>query len=247
MAGRPGRTGGVVQRRVTSWRCQRRIVEGVTSSPSRRRAGSSRARAAMTARSVQLTSAAVVCVVAARPVDGAGRGSRSPWRCRSGRAAPSSSAASRTSGRSASAPPADHAGLARAAKRQVNGCEHRFGHPQARHRSTSPAHLVRALVPLAFLPHAGLWRALCRETVRRFTRRWIAPSGGRGSGGGDLGATRLTWTRKREGTTAWRESVEYRGGVEGAAAQGPRDMAKARLLEAQSPAVQTSHPVTRRL
>jgi hypothetical protein len=91
------------------------------------------------------------------------------------------------------------------------------------------------------------WRAGCVETVRRFTRRWIAPSGGRGSGGGDLGATRLTWTRKREGTTAWRESVEYRGGVEGAAAQGPRDMAKAGLLEAQSPAVQTSHPVTRRL
>ena len=68
------------------------------------------------------------------------------------------------------------------------------------------------------------------------------PSGDRGSGGGDLGATRLTWTRKREGTTAWRESVEYRGGVEGAAAQGPRDMAKAGLLEAQSPAMQTSHP-----
>src|SRR3954463_11534956 len=60
--------------------------------------------------------------------------------------------------------------------------------------------------------------------------------GGRGSGGGDLGATRLTWTRKREGTTAWRESVEYRGGVEDAAAQGPRDMAKGGLLEAQSPA-----------
>src|SRR5437764_521810 len=37
------------------------------------------------------------------------------------------------------------------------------------------------------------------ESVRRLTRRWIAPSGGRGSGGGDLGAARLTWTRKREG------------------------------------------------
>ena len=53
MAGRPGRTGGVVQRRVTSCRCQRRMVEGVTISPSRRRAGSSRARAAMRARSAQ--------------------------------------------------------------------------------------------------------------------------------------------------------------------------------------------------
>src|SRR5919198_71592 len=84
-------------------------------------------------------------------------------------------------------------------------------------------------------------------TVRRLTRRWIAPSGGRGPGGGDLGATRLTWTRKREGTTAWRESVGHREGVEGAAVQGPRDTAKATLLEAQSPAVEDAHPATRRL
>jgi hypothetical protein len=41
-----------------------------------------------------------VCVAAALPVDGAGRGSL--WRCPSGRVAPSSSAASRTSDRSAS-------------------------------------------------------------------------------------------------------------------------------------------------
>ncbi len=73
--------------------------------------------------------------------------------------------------------------------------------------------------------------------VRRLTRRWIAPSGGRGSGGGDLGATRLTWTRKREGTTAWRGSAERCEDTEGVAVQGPRDMAKARLLESQSPAV----------
>ena len=39
MAGRPGRTGCVVQRRVISWRCQRRTVAGVTSSPRRRRTG----------------------------------------------------------------------------------------------------------------------------------------------------------------------------------------------------------------
>ena len=39
MAGRPGRTGWVVQRRATSWRCQRRMVAGVTSSPRRRRTG----------------------------------------------------------------------------------------------------------------------------------------------------------------------------------------------------------------
>jgi hypothetical protein len=36
------------------------------------------------------------------------------------------------------------------------------------------------------------WRAGCVETVRRLTRRWIAPAGGRGSGGGDLVATRPT-------------------------------------------------------
>src|SRR5215471_13913867 len=34
--------------------------------------------------------------------------------------------------------------------------------------------------------------ARCVETVRRLTRRWIAPAGGRGSGGGDLWAARLT-------------------------------------------------------
>jgi hypothetical protein len=83
--------------------------------------------------------------------------------------------------------------------------------------------------------------------VRRLTRRWIAPAGGRGSGGGDLWATRLTWTRKREGTTAWRESAERWEGVEGAAVQGPRDMAKARLFEAQSPVVEGAHPPTRSL
>ena len=73
------------------------------------------------------------------------------------------------------------------------------------------------------------------------------PRRGRGSEGGDLGAARLTWTRKREGTTAWRGSAERSGGVEGAAVQGPRDMAKATLLDAQSPAVEDAHPATRRL
>jgi hypothetical protein len=54
MAGRPERMCGAVERRRTRCRCQRRIVAGVTSSPRRRGAGSSRARAAITARSVQL-------------------------------------------------------------------------------------------------------------------------------------------------------------------------------------------------
>ena len=86
------------------------------------------------------------------------------------------------------------------------------------------------------------WRAQCTERVRRLTRRWIAPAGGRGSGGGDLWATRLTWTGNREGTTAWRESAERSEDAEGAAVQGPRDTAKARLLESQSPVVEERTP-----
>ena len=49
--------------------------------------------------------------------------------------APSKATALRTSGRSASAPSADHVGLAWATMQQVNGCEHHFGHPQPRGRS----------------------------------------------------------------------------------------------------------------
>jgi hypothetical protein len=62
--------------------------------------------------------------------------------------------------------------------------------------------------------------------------------------GGDLGATRLTWTRKREGTTAWRESAERYEDTEGVAVRGPRDMAKARLLEAQTSAMEGTSPDT---
>jgi hypothetical protein len=40
-----GWVGCVVQRRATSWRCQRRIVAGATSGPRRRRTGSSRVSA----------------------------------------------------------------------------------------------------------------------------------------------------------------------------------------------------------
>jgi hypothetical protein len=54
VAGRPGWAGWVVGHRVTSSGCQRKIVDGVMSSPTRRRIGSSRVRAAITARSVQL-------------------------------------------------------------------------------------------------------------------------------------------------------------------------------------------------
>ena len=71
--------------------------------------------------------------------------------------------------------------------------------------------------------------------LRRLTRRWITLAESRGSEGGSLWTTRLTWTRKREGTTAWRESVGHCEGVDGAAAQSPCDMAKTRLFEAQFP------------
>jgi hypothetical protein len=40
--------------------------------------------------------------------------------------------------------------------------------------------------------HYEHWRAGCPEIVRRLTRRWIAPAGGRGSGGGDLWDTHPT-------------------------------------------------------
>ena len=71
-----------------------------------------------------------VCVAAARPVGGAGRGSRSRWRCRSERTAPSSRAASRTIGRSASTEVADHAAAGSATKQQVSDHAPDFGHPQ---------------------------------------------------------------------------------------------------------------------
>ena len=140
MAGRPGRVGVVVQRRAISWRCQRRMVAGVTSSPRRRRTGRSRVRAAIRARSVH-SSAGAACVVGVRRVRGAGPGSRCPWWRRIGCAAPSSPGAWRTSGRSAAAPPADHAGPPAADERQVTGCVHSFGHPQARRtiRARTPA------------------------------------------------------------------------------------------------------------
>src|SRR4051794_32631534 len=49
-----GRAGWVVQRRARSWRCQRRMVAGVTSSARRRGLGSSRVRVVSRARSVQV-------------------------------------------------------------------------------------------------------------------------------------------------------------------------------------------------
>jgi hypothetical protein len=74
--------------------------------------------------------------------------------------------------------------------------------------------------------------------LRRLTRRWITLAESRGSEGGSLWVARLTWTRKREGTTAWRGSVEHCEGVDGAATQGPCDMAKTRLFKAQFPAME---------
>jgi hypothetical protein len=44
-----------------------------------------------------------------------------------------------------------------------------------------------------YYPKSDHWRARYGETVRRFTRRWIASAGGRGSEGGDLWAARPTW------------------------------------------------------
>lgn len=74
--------------------------------------------------------------------------------------------------------------------------------------------------------------------LRRLTRRWITLTESRGSEGGDLWVTHLTWTGNREGTTAWWESVEHGEGVDGAAAQDPRDMAKTGLFEAEFPVME---------
>src|SRR6266480_7101548 len=74
--------------------------------------------------------------------------------------------------------------------------------------------------------------------LRRLTRRWITLTESRGSEGGRLWAACLTWTGNREGTAAWRESVEHCEGVDGAAAQGPCDMAKTGLFEAQFPGME---------
>ena len=74
--------------------------------------------------------------------------------------------------------------------------------------------------------------------LRRLTRRWITLTESRGSEGGRLWAACLTWTGNREGTTAWRGSAEHCEGVDGAAAQGPCDMAKTGLFEAQFPGME---------
>ena len=84
----------------------------------------------------------------------------------------------------------------------------------------------------------GTGRPSTWAKLRRLTRRWITLAESRGSEGGCLWVTHLTWTRKREGTAAWWESVERCEGVEGAAAQGPCDMAKTRLFEAQFPVME---------
>jgi hypothetical protein len=77
----------------------------------------------------------------------------------------------------------------------------------------------------------------------------IGRSDGRREGGrrgyaerGNRPKRSLNWTRKREGTTAWRESMGRREGVEGVAGQGPRDTAKATLLGAQTSRRLTSEP-----
>lgn len=74
--------------------------------------------------------------------------------------------------------------------------------------------------------------------LRRLTRCWITPAGGRGSEGADLWVAHPTWTRKREGKAAWWESAEHGEGVDRVVAQGPCDMAKTGLFEAQSPAME---------
>ena len=81
-------------------------------------------------------------------------------------------------------------------------------------------------------------KAARRAKLRRLTRRWITLTESRGSEGGRLWAARLTWTGNREGTAAWRESAGHCEGVYSAAVQGPCDMAKTGLFEAQFPGME---------
>ena len=72
--------------------------------------------------------------------------------------------------------------------------------------------------------------------VRREALRCIPGAAGRNLEGGSWVAW-FTWTRKREGDKSMPGKRWPSGGVQGGVPQDPRDMAKAGLLEAQSPAV----------
>src|SRR5690242_21473917 len=66
----------------------------------------------------------------APPVDDVERGSRSLWLRRGGRVAPAGSTALRTTDRSVSTSPVDHAAAPSVMNHQVNGLAGRFGRPQ---------------------------------------------------------------------------------------------------------------------
>src|SRR4051794_20672550 len=91
-----------------------------------------------------------------------------------------------------------------------------------RHRSVLPVHRHQMGPGQLRRPHPTIHHRRL-ATTRRYPRL--------NSYGGDLWVAHLTWTRKREGTAAWWESVGHCEGVDGAAAPGPCDMAKTRLLE----------------
>ena len=135
MAGRPGWVGWVVQRQATSWRCQRRMVAGVTRSPRRWGVGSSRV-SARSGRGRPSSASAVWSAVGGRRAGDEAPGARSPCWCRIERGAPASPSDWTTSGRSAAALSTDHAGLPSATKQQFKGREPSFGHRQARRRGS---------------------------------------------------------------------------------------------------------------
>jgi hypothetical protein len=75
--------------------------------------------------------------------------------------------------------------------------------------------------------------------VRRAALRCIPDAVGRNSEGGSWVAW-LTWTRKREGTTACQGSGDRLEASGAVCRETRRDMAKAGLLEAQSPGVKST-------
>lgn len=74
-------------------------------------------------------------------------------------------------------------------------------------------------------------RAGCTETVRRVTHQRNSRRRRAKFGGNDFEVSRLTWSRKAEGTTACRQSGGRSEDVYGAAPQHLSDMVKAGLLE----------------
>ena len=84
----------------------------------------------------------------------------------------------------------------------------------------------------------GAGRAGCKAKLRRLTRRWITLAESRGSEGGSLWVTRLTWTRSARGQQHGGEAWGIVKALKVPPPRGPCDMAKTGLFEAQFPGME---------